>query len=246
MSESAAAVSVVAPDRPAPDRHVVARPAAATPAPAVLVMARSPRRGEVRKALESILGPDGCLALQAVLIRQALEWARSLEPRAIYVAHEPADARPEMRLVTGPDVGLFPQNGDGISGRMADAVARVAAHGPGPIVIVWPDLPEFRQAHAVGVIADLDAGVDVVFGPVFDGGYYLIAISRPLPSLFALPEQVWRAADAISQVVSAADQAGLEVGLLRAERALHRPADVRAALADPLLPAAVARVLGGH
>ncbi len=236
MSESAAAVSLAALDRPAPDRS----------GPAVLLMARSPRRGEVRKALESILGLDGCLALQAVLIRQALEWARSLDPRGIYVAHEPPDARAEMQLVTGQGVALFPQNGDGISGRMADAVARVAARGPGPIVIVWPDLPEFREVHAAGVIGDLDAGVDVVFGPVFDGGYYLIAIARPLPSLFALPEQVWRAADAISQVVSAADQAGLEVGLLRAERALHRPADVRAALADPLLPAAVAGVLGAH
>jgi glycosyltransferase A (GT-A) superfamily protein (DUF2064 family) len=228
VSESAAAVSEVA---------------AEPPAPAVLLMARSPRRGEVRKALEPMLGLDGCLALQAVLIRQAVDWARSLEPRAIYVAHEPADARGEMRMVAGPDVVLFPQNGDGISGRVADAVARVAAHGPGPIIILWPDLPEFREAHATAVMADLEVGVDVVLGPVFDGGYYLIAIRGPLPSLFALPEQVWRAPDAMNQVLSAASQAGLEVGLLRAERALHRPADARAALADPLLPEPVARVL---
>ncbi len=36
---------------------------------------------------------------------------------------------------------------------------------------------------------------------------------------------------------------GFEVGILRAERALHRPADVRAALADPLLPDDVAAIL---
>jgi uncharacterized protein len=232
MTESAAAVSIVGTD--------------SRVAPAVLMMARSPRRGEVRKALEPMLGLDGCVALQTVLIRQALEWARSLEPRAIYVAHDPADARAEMRLVAGADVVLFPQNGDGISGRVADAVARVAAHGSGPIIIVWPDLPEFREVHAAGVFADLEAGVDVIFGPVFDGGYYLIAISGPLPSLFSLPEQVWRAADAMNQVLSASADAGLKVGLLRAERALHRPADVRAALADPLLPEVVGRVLGGH
>jgi glycosyltransferase A (GT-A) superfamily protein (DUF2064 family) len=220
--------------------------AAGGPAPAVLLMARSPRRGEVRKALEPILGLDGCLALQAVLIRQAVKWGRSLEPRAIYVAHDPADAGAQMRMVAGPDVTAFPQNGDGISGRVADAVARVAAHGPGPIIIIWPDLAEFRESHAAGVSGDLNAGVDAVFGPVFDGGYYLIAISGPLPSLFALPEQVWRAPDAMNQVLLAAAQSGLEIGLLRAERALHRPADVRAALADPTLPEAVARVLAVH
>lgn len=216
------------------------------PAPAVLVMARSPRRGQVRNALEPVLGLDGCVALQAVLIRQALEWGRSLGPRAIYLAHEPADAGAEMRLLAGGDVLLFPQNGDGIAGRVADAAARVAARGSGPIIIIWPDLPELRRAHATAVLADLEAGVDVVFGPVFDGGYYLIAIAGPLPSLFALPERVWRAPDAINQVLSAAAEAGLELGLLRAERALHRPADVRAALADPLLPPAVARVLSAH
>jgi hypothetical protein len=43
--------------------------------------------------------------------------------------------------------------------------------------------------------------------------------------------------------LAAAQDAGLEVGILRAERALHRPADVRAALADPTLPEAVGRVL---
>jgi glycosyltransferase A (GT-A) superfamily protein (DUF2064 family) len=212
----------------------------------MLVMVHAPRRGEVRKALEPVLGLEGCVALQTVLIRQAVEWGRALEPRAIYVAHEPADAGTEMRLLAGSDVVVFPQNGDGISGRVADAVARVAAHGRGPIIIVWPDLPEFREVHTIGVLADLEAGADVVFGPVFDGGYYLIAISGPLPSLFALPEQVWRAPDAMNQVLSAAAEAGLEVGLLRAERALHRPADVRAALADPLLPEAVGRVLAGH
>ncbi len=83
-----------------------------------------------------------------------------------------------------------------------------------------------------------------MLGPVFDGGYYLIALARPLPSLFALPEQVWRGPDSFNQVLAAAAAAGLEVGVLRGERALHRPADVRAALADPLLPEAVARALG--
>jgi uncharacterized protein len=213
------------------------------PAPAVLLMARSPRRGEVRKALEPMLGAEGCLALQTLLVRQAIQWGRSLDPRAIYVAHEPADAGTEMRMVAGHDVLLFPQNGDGISGRVADAVARVAAHGPGPIIIVWPDLPELREYHAAAILSDLDAGVEAIFGPVFDGGYYLIAISGPLPALFGLPEQVWRAADAMNQVLSKAAEAGLEVGLLRAERALHRPADVRAALADPTLPEAVMNVL---
>ena len=213
-------------------------------APAVLIMARAPRRGEVRHALEPLIGLDGCVALQTALLIEALRWARSLEPRALYIAHEPADAGHDLQRLAGDDVILFPQNGEGIAGRVADGVGRVSAHSSGPIVIVWPDLTRFSSVHADAIRIDLASGADVVLGPVFDGGYYLIALARPLPSLFALPEPVWRGPDSFNQVVMAAARSGLEVGMLRGERALHRPADVRAALADPLLPEAVARALG--
>lgn len=212
--------------------------------PAVLLMARAPRRGEVRHALEPLIGLDGCVALQTALIVEAMRWARSLEPRELYVAHEPADAGRDLQRLVGEDVVLFPQNGDGIAGRVADAVARISAHSPGPIFIVWPDLPRLGQIHAEAARIDLADGADLVLGPVFDGGYYLISLSRPLPSLFALPEQVWRGPDSFNQVLRAATRAGLEVGVLRWERALHRPADARAALADPLLPEAVGKALG--
>lgn len=207
-------------------------------------MARAPRRGEVRRALEPLLGLDGCLTLQAALLLDTYRWSALLEPRAVYVAHDPADAGRELQRLLGDGVSVFPQNGEGISGRLADAVARVASHSPGPMVIVWPDLPRLREAHAAAVLTDLSEGVDVVLGPVFDGGYYLIGLSRALPSLFGLPEEVWRSSGAMGSVMEAASLDGLQVGLMRAERALHRPADVRAALADPLLPQAVGRVLG--
>ena len=63
----------------------------------MLIMARAPRRGEVRRALEPVIGQDRCLALQSTLLVQAVEWARALDPAAIHLAHEPPDAAPELR-----------------------------------------------------------------------------------------------------------------------------------------------------
>jgi len=212
---------------------------------AVLVMARAPRRGEVRRALEPLLGAGGCAALQSALIVHAVGWATQVAGDAVHVAHDPPDAGPELRALVGPGAALFPQNGDGIAARLADAAARVFGRANGPLVIVWPDLPRLRPEHATAALNDLGNRCDVVLGPVIDGGLYLIAISRPLPRLFALPEHAWRSPDVMSIATAASRDAGLEIGLLRAERALHRPADVRAALADPTIPEPVARVLRG-
>jgi glycosyltransferase A (GT-A) superfamily protein (DUF2064 family) len=212
--------------------------------PAVLVMARAPRAGGVRRALEPVLGAEGCARLQALLLTEALGWAREVARGVVHVAHDPPDSGPELRALLGAsDVVLFPQNGEGIAGRLADAAARVFARHPGPLLILWPDLPQLRPEHASAALTDLREGCDVVLGPAIDGGFYLIGIPRPLPKLFALPEQAWRSPDVMTIGLAAAREAGLEVGILRAERALHRSADVRAALADPLLPGGLRRIL---
>lgn len=211
---------------------------------AVLIMARAPRRGQVRRALEPLLGADRCAALQAKLIKAAVAWASEVAPNAVHIAHDPPDAGAEVRLLLAPETVVFPQNGDGIAGRLADAAARVFARHAGPLLIVWPDLPRLRPEHARAALDDLATGCDLVLGPALEGGFYLIGINRPLPKLFSLPEGVWRSPDAMALAVRAVRATGLELGILRAERPLHRPSDVRAALADPLLPDAIGRILG--
>jgi glycosyltransferase A (GT-A) superfamily protein (DUF2064 family) len=178
----------------------------------------------------------------ALLVATAA-WAQEVAPDAVYVAHDPPDGGPDLRSLFGPRATLFPQNGEGIAARLSDAAARVFSQRDGPLMIVWPDLPRLRPEHATAALDDLSAGCDVVLGPVIEGGLYLVGISHPVPKLFALPEQSWRGRDVMMIGLSAVRDAGLEVGILRAERALHRPSDVRAALADPLLPESLGKIL---
>jgi hypothetical protein len=154
----------------------------------------------------------------AGLLRAAAEgWASSTAPGSVYRASEP----------------------------LADATARVLGEHPGPLLVAWPVLASFRPEHAAAALGDLAAGADLVVGPLIDGGVYLLGMTRPLGELVALPDRGWEAAEAMNAVFAAAAESGLEVGLLRAERALRSADDVRAALADPLTPAAVVAVLRG-
>ena len=84
-----------------------------------------------------------------------------------------------------------------------------------------------------------------MLGPVIDGGLYLLGLTRPLGELIELPEATWSGGRRLPAALAAASAAGLEVGMLRAERALRRPADFRAALADPLTPEPIVAILRG-
>ncbi len=214
----------------------------------VLIMARAPRRGEVRRALEPVLGADALRGASGGVDRQrAALWALSVAGPLVHVAHEPPDAAPELRPLVGSEVSLFPQNGDGIAGRLADAAARVFVHHDGPLLIVWPDLPRMRDGPRRRSARRPRGGVRR--GPRPGDRRRLLPDRNRLArsrSCSRCRSSAWRSPDVMTIGLAAARDAGLEIGLLRAERALHRPADVRAALADPLLPAEVGQILVGQ
>ena len=182
--------------------------------PAVLVMA-PPEPGE---ALVSLLGSENAGALRSMLATRARSWARELIPDA--AVHSAG-------------------SGESLSA----AAARAFADGGGPLLVVWPLLFQLGAEHGMGALDDLRSGCDVVLGPVIDGGLYLLGLAHPVPELLSLPDERWQDPDVMTLGFTAARDAGLEVGILRAERALRSPADVHAALADPLLPEEIRAVL---
>jgi len=206
-------------------------------------MAKAPRPGTVKTRLEPLLGPEGCAALQAALIGTAARWARAAAaPGGAYVAFAPADAEGELRDLVGPGVTLIPDASGDLGDRLAGATGRVMAARPGPLLVAGTDLPALAAEHARAALAALDGGADVCFGPAADGGYYLVGLRRPAPELFALGD-AWGGPDVLERSLALARAGGLRTALLGEERDLDVPADARAALEDPRVPAEVARAL---
>jgi len=212
-------------------------------APAVLVMAKAPRAGEVKTRLHPLLGPEGCARLQAALLRRVAAWAHAVAPSAPFVAYAPDDALEETLALVPAGTDLFAQEGADLGERLAAATARVLRMHPGPLLVVGTDLPVLSADHARAALDDLADGCDVCFGPAFDGGYYLVALAAPQPCLFDLPSAAWGGPGVLELSLQAAADAGLSLGMLRGERDLDTPADARAALADPRFPADIAAML---
>jgi rSAM/selenodomain-associated transferase 1 len=206
-------------------------------------MAKAPRAGEAKTRLEPLLGPERCAALQAKLLERTARWAADVAPGAAFVAFTPVDALAAVGELVPAGVDLFPQEGADLGERLAAATARVLAMHDGPLLTVGTDLATLSRGHATVALDDLAAGVDVTFGPAFDGGYYLIGLGDPHPEVFALPSEEWGGPRVLMLSLEAAAAAGLSLGMLRAERDLDTPADARAVLSDPAFPEEIAALL---
>jgi hypothetical protein len=156
--------------------------------------------------------PSRVGAIEALLARRALEWARA---------------------VAGDDGAIVEA--------VTDLTSAVAADGP--TLVVWPELPVWLPVTATAALDDLAAGCAASIGPVFDGALYLLALPEPNPELLALGERPWQGVQALDRVFNVVEGQQLEVGLLRAERGLRRPGDVRALRADPLTDAELREML---
>jgi len=190
-----------------------------------------------------MLGPAGCAQLQAALIARTAATACQAAPGAVHVALDPPGSAGEVGALLPPGVAVYEQRGTDLGQRMAHAVARVHSQHGGPIVVIGTDIPTLTAGHLLAAAAQLEGGADAVFGPAFDGGYYLVAVRRPEPALLDLDPVLWGGPSVLAASLTAARAARLRVSLLPRLRDLDTPADTLAFLDDGGLPIEIERVL---
>jgi hypothetical protein len=108
---------------------------------------------------------------------------------------------------------------------MADAFDTAFRDGARRVAIIGSDLPAISSERVEEAFALLEHD-DVVLGPTRDGGYYLLALREPQPTLF--DGIAWSEANVYRSTVEKSLARGLRVGLLPIERDIDTPADLRA------------------
>jgi uncharacterized protein len=178
----------------------------------LVVFLKAPRPGAVKTRLAVAVGAEAAVGLYRVLAEQVM---RATEPQGAYrrlVFFDPPHAVDEVRAWLG-DEALIPQEEGDLGRRMAGAFAEAFRRGASRAAIIGTDAPAVSRALVVEALEGLD-GHDVVVGPARDGGYYLLALSRPQPALFeGIP---WSTPSVLQATLARASALGLRVRQLEA------------------------------
>ena len=182
-------------------------------------MAKYPEPGRVKTRLAAALGAERACALYRAFILDLADRLAAL-PYEVIWAYDPAPA-PFAALV--PHARCVPQVGGDLGARMGHAVAAAFAEQAAPLVVLGADVPHV-PVSSIQAAAAVEPG-RVVLGPAEDGGYYLIALARPAPELFAgVP---WGAAGVLEATRARADGLGLATDLLAPTFDVDESGDLR-------------------
>ena len=180
--------------------------------PAVGILTRYPTLGIGKTRLAATIGQDAAYRLARAMLRDVCEAVRSTALCHASVFVEPPEAIDATVELTGiPDVRA--QAPGHIGDRMLAAAQALNSDGYHPIILVGSDLPLLdpgRLHHALRALRR----ADVVFGPASDGGYYLIGMHRPQPTLLRDTSIEWSGPDVLATSISVAQRDGLDYGLL--------------------------------
>ncbi len=191
-------------------------------------MAKEPALGTVKTRLAGALAPAELVELYEAFLRDKIDQIAAVPGVVPYLSYTPASAEPRMRDLAGERVRLVPQRGEDLGERLAGLCESLLERHDGVLLVDsdTPNLPSERLVEAVRAICDHD----VVLGPAWDGGYYLIGLRRSNRALFeGIP---WSTSGVLSRTVDEAHKQGLSIHLLASWYDVDEPDDLARLASD--------------
>ncbi|MBN2530478.1 MAG: TIGR04282 family arsenosugar biosynthesis glycosyltransferase [Deltaproteobacteria bacterium] len=199
----------------------------------IILFCKVPVAGRVKTRLIPAMGADAAADLQFRLLKRVCaELTQVLVGdmgRTVQVELRVDGAPPaEMQALVGHPFRCIPQGDGHLGHRMYRAVADAFADGVSRVVLIGADVPELSDGLILASLSALHHS-DVVIGPAEDGGYYLLGMKSPQPSLFE--EINWGSDTVFQETLHRIESASLTVHVLPTLYDLDRPEDVERWLA---------------
>ncbi len=155
-----------------------------TQSSALVVFVRAPRLGKVKTRLAKSLGDERAAEFYRLCTDAALKEIGQLSPEVErYISFTESVNKDEMKQLAGLGFRVVVQEGDNLGQRLCNALSTAMENGARKAVIVASDVPDLSAGIMELAISALDTS-DIVIGPCYDGGYYLIGMKKLHEELF--------------------------------------------------------------
>lgn len=189
----------------------------------LMVFAKAPLPGRVKTRLFPVLDFEGAALLHRRMVLHTLEAACAAAPGKVELHCSPPPGHPFFSdCATRYDIALAQQGQGDIGARMAYSLRDAARDNP--LVLIGTDCPARTTDDLLRAIHALESGCDAVLGPVEDGGYSLIGLTRFEPRLF--DDIAWSTDQVMAQTIARMKQHSFLCSTLPTLWDIDRPCDL--------------------
>lgn len=175
---------------------------------AIILFVKHPMPGRVKTRLAAELGDKKAVEIYRELVEAVCD---SLRKESVFVTCEPAAELPAIRAWLQPflpGAEFIPQPEGDLGARLTHAFADVFARGFDCVMAIGSDCVELDSMLCEEAFEALSAS-DCAIGPALDGGYYLLALKKPIPALFH--DVPWSSPTTCARTMARATELGLRV-----------------------------------
>lgn len=194
-------------------------------APLIILFTRLPKPGCTKTRLIPALGAEGAADLQRQMTVHTLNRAQQAARGHEFTleVHYTGGQRADFQRWLGDDLEYWPQASGNLGARMSKAFTSAFERKFRPIVLMGSDCPQIDESILCDAFTALETK-DLVLGPAYDGGYYLIGLRHPTPELF--DGVAWGTETVFEQTLRKAKESMLSCHLLKMLSDVDRPEDV--------------------
>ncbi len=178
-------------------------------AEALYIIAKAPRAGLAKTRLGRVIGHESAIALYKAFLQDlAARFTDAPFECGWYVT--PPDAWDDISPLVGwgKEVRILFQKEGNLTERQRELFRGAAACGEERVVLVASDSPQLTVEVVEQAFRELDRH-DLVFGPTYDGGYYLIGMRGFNDVFHDVPMSL---GTELENIIARAERAGLSVG----------------------------------
>jgi rSAM/selenodomain-associated transferase 1 len=149
----------------------------------VALMLKAPQPGHVKTRLARTIGTEKATQVYRKLVEHQI--AQIPAHWRIQIYYTPSNAGDEMQTWLGPDYDYSAQTDGDLGQRLSEVMlGHFKSEEPMPLVFVGADCPYLTTERLTAVESDL-RDADAILIPATDGGYCLLALQRPLKTVFS-------------------------------------------------------------
>ena len=180
----------------------------------IIIFVKAPVPGKVKTRLVPALSYENAAELYRAWAREVFLLASRLKDTYVEIAYDrhPQFPTPDWLCNGGKHPDYFLQSHGILGHRLTYAFSRAFTNGARQAMILGSDSPGLPLNYLLKAFDYLKCH-DLVLGPSYDGGYYLIGLRGSLrPELFQ--NISWSSSQVLSQTLNAVNQIGLSHALL--------------------------------